>query len=233
MPNTIKAERATIQFGEIQINVYMLPDSSYRFSGRNITDAVKEHHSSLAREMGVKSLESLPGADLERRKISAGKEGSPFISVSLDDAVDYWTLRALAGNPYAVGILSACTKESLERRADNAFKVKRSEEERDQRLALRMKRIAARLAWTDIIKEDQQARGVYLTEQGRKEFALLTYKVNMALFKVPNFQYNRDNMTIEQQLEIETFEYALRRRYRPETDLEQAVDMCLSFLNAA
>lgn len=58
-------------------------------------------------------------------------------------------------------------------------------------------------------------------------------KLNAVFLGNAEAQYNRDNMTIEQQLETETFEYTLRRRYRPGTDLEQVVDMCLSFLNAA
>lgn len=228
MSNTIKAERATIQLGDISINVYRLPDGSYRFAGRNITDAIKEPANSLLRTMGVKSLKDLPGADLSLLQIKS-TTGESFTAVSLDDAVDYWTLRALAGNPHAVGILSACTKESLEVRADKIFGVQRTDAERNKLLAMRIDRVAARFAWTDVIKRDQEARGVYLTDIGNREYAMLTRMVNRRLFGVPHFEGNRDNMTQDQQLDMTAFERMLKRKFRPGCDLQTLVAECLDF----
>jgi len=130
---TIKAVRAQILLGDIPLNVYQLPDSRYKLAGRNVTDAIDESANSLSRIMGVKSLKDLPHADSERYNISAGKEGSPFIPVSPLDAAAYWMKMAIAGNIKAAAIMMALTVESIERRADEAFGVHRSEGDRNQR----------------------------------------------------------------------------------------------------
>lgn len=229
MSNTIRAERATIQLGDIPIKVYRLPDGSYRLSGRNITEAIKEPANSIIRSMKVGALEALPNAGSERYRISAGKEGSPFTPVALEDAITYWGIRGQSGNARAIAILTACAIEAIERRADNAFGVERSESERNQLLALRVDRISARFAWTDIIKQDQEHRGIYLTDLGDREFASITRLVNRRLFGVPHFECNRDNMTQEQQLDITAFERMLKRKFRPGCDIQSLIYDCLDF----
>ena len=225
----VRAERVTIQLGDIPLNVYQLPDGSYRLSGRNITEAIKEAPNTLSRSMGVKTLEALPGAGSERYKVSAGKDGSPFHPVAVEDAVTYWGIRAQQGNALAVGLLTACAIEAIERRADKALGVKRSEEERNLLLESRTKRIAARFAWTDIIKQDQERRGVYSSKAGNYEFAEFTRMVNQRLFGVSHFKCNRDLMNQDQQMDIIAFERLLKSRYRQGQNLESQIMECLDF----
>ena len=153
MAKTIKAERATILLGDIPIEVYQLPDGSYKLSGRNVTDAVSEANNTLIRYYGVKSLKDLPSADLERYKVNPGKEGSPFEPVSINDATIFWHGMSKKGNTIADQIIQAALIESIERRADAAFGVQRSEEERNQRFKARVDGIATRRTLTDAIKD--------------------------------------------------------------------------------
>jgi len=129
---TIKAVRAQILLGDIPLNVYQLPDSRYKLAGRNVTDAIGQHDSSLREKMGVKSLKDLPGADKSLREVRADT-GETFIPVSPLDAAAYWMKMAIAGNIKAAAIMMALTVESIERRADEAFGVHRSEGDRNQR----------------------------------------------------------------------------------------------------
>jgi hypothetical protein len=108
MANTTKAERVTIQLGEIPLNVYQLPDGSYRLSGRNITEAVGQHANTLQRILDIASLEVLPDAE----RISAGKSGAPFWAVPPRFAVKYWARIAFTkSNTKAYSLLSAIPSE--------------------------------------------------------------------------------------------------------------------------
>ena len=149
---TIKAIRVQIALWEIPLNVYQLIDKSYRLSGRNVTDAINEDLNTLLRFYGVKSLKALPGASLECDKISAGKGGSPFIPVSIDDASRYWLHMAIKGNVTAKAIAEACLSESIERRADHALGIQLSEEYRNARMQARIDSILQRNFWTKCIQ---------------------------------------------------------------------------------
>lgn len=132
--NSNKARRAEIMLGDILLRVYQLPDGRYKLAGRNVTDAVEKHPSSLSELMGVKSLKSLPGADLSLNEIRA-TTGERFIPIAIEDAVTYWGKVAAQGNPLALGILVASAIEAIERRADKVFGITQSEEERNVKFA--------------------------------------------------------------------------------------------------
>jgi hypothetical protein len=213
--NTKKAQRAQITLGDILINVYLMPDGTYKLAGKNVTDAIGVQHKSLVESMGVRSLKALPNADLSLGDKSGSvksETGESFIPVSLEDAITYWVKMAEKSNAHAIAILAACAIEALERRADSAFGKLRTEDERNQRLLLRKQRILARREWTDVVKDFQVAKGYYGTKQGSEEFKRLTVLVNLKLFGQPHFCCDRDMMTLEQQRVIESFETFLCRR---------------------
>ena len=143
-----KAIRVGISLGEIPLDVYQMPSLIYKMSGRNVTDAIDEPNNSLIRIHGVKSLKALPHADSSLIQVKA-VTGETFIPVSIEDAAFYWAEMAQRGNNKAKAILIACTVESIERRADHALGIMRSEDERNERSKLRMSRVLARYSWTD------------------------------------------------------------------------------------
>lgn len=100
--NTKKAQRAQITLGDIPINVYLMPDGTYKLAGRNVTDAVQASASSLSNAMGVKSIKALPG--WERVHSTSGETAT---TVALKYALNYWHLMALQGNVTAQNLLTA------------------------------------------------------------------------------------------------------------------------------
>ena len=152
MTKTIKASRAVIELGSIPLNVYLMPDGTYRLAGRNVTDAVDEVNTSLMRSFGVKSLKSLPGADPDLMQVKT-ETGESFIPVAIEDAAVYWGRCYEKKNAKAAAILVACAIESIERRADKAFGKTRSEEEYNERFKNRVNGILTRRSLCDAIKE--------------------------------------------------------------------------------
>lgn len=217
-----KAKRVSIEIGTIKVFVYRTTENEYYLAGRNVTDAVKEDNKTLPRFYGVKSLNDLPHAPLSLRQIKA-ESGETIIPIAIQDAIDYWIGMIANGNAIAKALVSACAYETIERRADRAFGVTVSEEERDERIRARMQRVLSRVQWTDIIKQDQESRGVYQTEYGNREFADLTRLVNRRLFNVAHFNCDRDLMTPQQQIVITSFEELLKRRYKKGVHIQDQV----------
>ncbi len=229
MSDCIKAVPGEVFIGDIPLKVYQYPDGKYRLAGTSVTDAIKEPRNSLLRSFRVKSLKDLPGAESGLLPVTSEAGGKAIIPVSISDALQYWMTKAVNGNQTAAAIVLACAEETIERRADKAFGIVRTEQERDELLGIRVNRIRARLGWTDIIKRDQEGRGVYLTDIGRREFADITRMINWRLFGVYHFECDRDNMTIDQQLDITAFERMLRRKYKDGDDLHDVMRECLDF----
>ena len=148
----IKAQRGVLAIGDIEINVYLLPNGSYRLAGRNVTDAVGMRHGSLAEIMGVKSLKALPHADASLTGVKADT-GESFVPVAIEDAVAYWAAMSNKGNRGASVLLQALAIESIERRADALFGKVRDEAERDARLKARLQGKVSRTELEDAIAE--------------------------------------------------------------------------------
>jgi hypothetical protein len=236
---TLKAEAATIQIGEQSIDCYQMPDGSYRFSMRQVSElvgyasnwlskatnrAVASEYQKQAKPLSSKKSVPIPGQQLTvdilqnkgfkgvtvEAKIERSKNAySTAKTISLEDTTIVITHAAFTDHKSeALGLAEALLMESLERRADAAFGVKRTEEERNQRLALRIKRVETRRNWTDVIKDHLEKQGL----TGDKWMYInLTVKVNRKLFGVDNFSSNRDIMTQAQQIRIMGFEDLLCR----------------------
>lgn len=199
MAKPIKAVRGTIEIGSVTLNVYQLPDGSYKLAGRNVTDAVDEPNNSLIRCYGVKSLKYLPGADLSLIQIKA-ESGESFLPVSIPDAFAYWVEMLKKGNAKAQSLVIACGIETIERRADRAFGVKVAEEEYDRKLAERMKGLTVRRELTDVI-EDYKKRHPELSDNDKHwMYPNVSDLVNLAVFGrkakqlVEDFGASRDKL---------------------------------------
>lgn len=200
-----KAIRVSINIGDSSLDVYQLPNGDYDLAGKQITDVIDEPNNSLYRFYGVKTLKALPHKGLGSIQPVKTNEGGSFIPVSIDVATKYWMAMAVKGNVKAQALLEACLAESIERRADHALGIQVSEQERNERMELRMKRVKTRYNWTDSLKARYEAlNGV---APSKKHYQDWTVKANLALFKQPHFCCDRDTMTVEQQRIIEGFEY--------------------------
>lgn len=146
---TTKATRATILLGDQEIEGYQMPDGSYKVSTQTLKDTLD---SLIGNSTGKKYLKPL--LEASKSMVQARIEGySRLICLyGLDTFSEVVAVYAKLGNPKAIAILIACVAESLERRFDNAFGVKRTEEERNQRLQSRRDGIVSRHFWTDTIE---------------------------------------------------------------------------------
>lgn len=228
MASTIKARRIQFSIGDIQMNGYLLPDGRKKLAGKNVTDAIDEHDSTLPRLWGVKSLKALPHADSSLPQIKADT-GETFVPVDVEDAIDYWSAMGERGNRKASALMKALAHESVERRIDRALGIHVEESERDRQLLDRLSRLQARKDWTDRIKEYQEREGYYMTLKGKSEFKTLTERVNKQLFGRTHFHCNRDTMTPQQQRLIENFEITLSRQVskHPSLSITEVVDKAL------
>ena len=151
MPESLKATRAPIPIGSIQVDGFMLPDGSYRMSRTQTAECVGlgvQNASDFLRSKAIKTLlgEGYTPQKSERKEIEIepepGKRGaSRFLPMSLDVVVAYWHWQSHRGNKKALALCMALATESLERRFDDAFGVTRTEQERDDLLSQRLQQL--------------------------------------------------------------------------------------------
>lgn len=158
---TIKAVRAQIKLGSIDLDVFQLPDGSYVYSqtqafisvaddGYDTKQAAKRY---IEKTTSKQAQTLIPQGFSNIAKVKIEGENQTFNAISQADVTNFWLLFAFDGNVKAMCLLAACGAEALERRADAAFGVKRSEEERNARLEARANGKFARRNLTDCIKD--------------------------------------------------------------------------------
>ena len=108
------------------------------------------------------------------------------------------------GNPVADAFLRALIIEGIERRFDKAFGKFVEEQERNNRIRLRMERILARTEWTDTLMN--RSLKLYGVKPKAQDYQRWTVYVNKMLFDQPHFQCDRDTMSEEEQKIIKAFE---------------------------
>lgn len=221
----IKAIRTTIKLGDIDLDVFQLPDGQYRFSATQIVELLNLGKGSRVQQiLGSKALqtytEQVFGVQkkLVLPKISSDNAGNitalPIEAFGL--VVNYV---AISGNAnynieLAQAIQQACVVEALERRADTAFGVQRTEQERNEKLEQRMQSKCIRRKYTDVFKERliEQIGEERYKEIAPSFFKNTTIQVNQHLFGQPHFNCDRDNMTETQLHDIQDFEGLIARR---------------------
>ena len=106
MTKPIKAVRAQITLCDIPIGAYQLPDGTYKFSGRNVTDAVNEHPMALSRFLGVTSLSEL----YKQWDSIKAETGETFFPIPEDIISKFWYARGKAGNQKAEKLFFALNR---------------------------------------------------------------------------------------------------------------------------
>ncbi|MEM1425014.1 MAG: hypothetical protein AAGF75_00455 [Cyanobacteria bacterium P01_H01_bin.130] len=128
-----KAKRATIQLGDRELEVFQLPDGSYWLSQTQVAESVGKPEFSFRRFSDSKWLKALPGMGSDSGHFEQiqreGESGAPIRGVPVVVASAYWLKEAIAKNKQALALTWACVNETLTRRADLAFGIKRSESE--------------------------------------------------------------------------------------------------------
>jgi hypothetical protein len=160
----IKAVRAVMQLGDMELDVFRLPDGEYGFSSTGIANilGLSSHRrvgqiltsERLKRKTSIAlGLGKNEDFKLSFKKISSDNAGNiNFIPLNLVYLLIQYESH-VNQNPIADSLAGACISESLERRADNAFGVLRTEQERNERFVTRRDSILSRTFWTDVIED--------------------------------------------------------------------------------
>lgn len=178
----IKAERAEIKIGEFELEVYQMPDGKYRFSKTLAAEAIEESPKRVSEFLNGKKVQSLMPQGLDVSEIPAKEINSTVTAKtwSLEYVAFYWQMKSKT-NAKAEALSVACIAESLERRADAAFNIKRTEEQRNIRFQTRMEGILSRNFWTDTV--DAYLNKVdYPRGERWKVYATISDLVNLRLF---------------------------------------------------
>lgn len=135
----VTAVKATIKLGSIPVDVYQMPDGSYKLYVESITSAIGKPNNDLRSFLSGKSPQALPYKNKNLLKgLEVEEYGGYIKSVPIELATAYWLYHTIRGNLIAQAIVQAALVESIERRADTAFKFKRTEEEYNQKFGERL-----------------------------------------------------------------------------------------------
>lgn len=158
MTNPIKAVRATITLGDIELDVLQFPDGSYHLC----MNQLKENLSIQASDKtGKKYVQPLLEANPNRLTLAKVADTKTSLkAISIDFATELIGIYARLGNQKCMAVAIACLTEALERRADNAFGVIKTEEERNNWFTMRMQQSKIfRRSLTDAMKDREDATG--------------------------------------------------------------------------
>ena len=161
-----KAERVVIQHGSEQLEVFRIEEKhqaeygEYRLSQSQVLERIDENTNWLTRLPSkspnvLKELteEGFTGLPLSVEFVEAGNRGKKKAkTISVEDAGFVWGYFATKSNKKALKMLIASNSESIERRADKAFGILRTEQERNERFQAREEGKKVRLDMTDAIQ---------------------------------------------------------------------------------
>ncbi len=189
MSESIKATRASVAIGNLDIEAFMLPDGSYRMSQTQASEAVglsRQNVSDFLRSNAIKTLlgEGYTSPISESEQIEIESQGdkrgqSRFISVPLEIVGAYWLWQSFRGNKKALPLCIALITESLERRFDDAFGVVHTDQERNDLLSQRTQKLESDLtklgegfALDDDIRRERDYLQLVLQQNGIDPYQL-------------------------------------------------------------
>jgi hypothetical protein len=245
---TIKAVQAKIKLGDIELDVFQFPDGSYGYTYEWLGTVIGRDKSILSDKKSPFHLyrlnESLSKETLTNQRIFV--EG--ISKAKLNYLTEPQLMVVLGSLAYmvpdkVVPLLVACGIEVLERRADRAFGVIRDEEERDNRMAARVKGKVARRSLTDVIKDymdshelsDSYKRFIFSNCSDHLNKIILGAKAKQAreFYQIPESSLLRNHIPVAALRELElTEEMAARlieeRDMEPLEAVKQACVVCFT-----
>lgn len=138
---TVKAVRALIHVGDTSIECFRLPTGHYEYGIEALAQIAGKDKKILSDKKSPYLLKALLGGDKTSQSVKV--EGIGYTYKTITQVQLGVALAALArmGHTEALAILTASFEESLERRADAAFAVERTEEERNTAFTSRVEMV--------------------------------------------------------------------------------------------
>ena len=182
-----KAKRATVAIGLLSVDGFQMPDGSYRMSITGIAEAIgtsQQNATNFLRSNALKALQASGYTPQTSEQIEVESEGQArgqtrITAVPLDITFAFWLYQCSRGNRQAYSLVAALGLETLERRFDAAFDVKRSESDRDALLVQRLQQTEADLsalgeayAEPDLLREENDRLRQQLRDAGLEPWQL-------------------------------------------------------------
>lgn len=114
--NTVKATRATITLGDIELNVFQLPCGKYQISQSQACDVVGKPAKRMVQLSHSEAGQTLLALGFEKGLKTSAEGSKPVTLVNIEVAFQFWVLELAIGNKDALGLVLACGIESIERR---------------------------------------------------------------------------------------------------------------------
>ncbi|MGI0487013.1 hypothetical protein ACN4EK_16350 [Pantanalinema rosaneae CENA516] len=201
-PKIVAGEEQNISLQEIDVllSVFQVPSGEYRLSKSQILEVIDEPKNWLSRLRSatpeifkVLKAKGFTGHTLKVRILHS--HGSSLTdTLSIPDARRVWGHFARKGNNIALDILEACSVETIEHRANKVFSIKRTEEDYNQRLAIRTSlRKEKYQAFTSAIAAWERKLGIYNTTVGKQWFRRAHDQINLRLQDLRSRQIKRVN----------------------------------------
>ena len=219
--NTVKAVRATITLGDVELNVFQLPCGKYQISQSQACDIVSKPAKRMVQLSRSEAGQSLLALGFEKGLKTSVEGSKPVTLVSIEVAFQFWVLELAIGNTEALALVLACGIESIERRADAAFRVVRTEQERNERFAIRRDGIVSRNFWTDCIDAYMATHDVS-DNYKRWIYVQVSDMVNKAILGVPAKAF-RESLGLPES--VSTRDYLTSSQLRHIRGVEEAAAM--------
>jgi len=185
----VKAKRRTIHLGDKPLEVFQLASGEYRLSQTQVAEAIEKPESSFREFLESKAPEALPYKGFDSGKMPVEDSNRPINPTPIDLAIAYWTKEARIQNQIAVSLLSACAKETIERRADKAFGIQRTEVEYNFRFKTAFEKLADAFPESSLatLGDDDRTESMILAEQDvlqkiKKKFPKEIFKLSKKAF---------------------------------------------------
>jgi len=138
-----KAKRQTIALGDLELDVFQLPDGTYVMSRTQVAETVGKGLQNVSDFLVSKRFKSLPGIaytgqkndEVEVDSSNQTRGGTRISPIPLGLAAIYWYFQAKRGNKPAETLTIHGLYDSLLRRADEAFGVVRTMKEYNRELS--------------------------------------------------------------------------------------------------
>lgn len=154
----VKAVRATIKLGDIDLDCYQMPDGSYWFSQNQLEISLDIRTRNQTGKTHLKPL--LEASPSHRNQIKIVGNNATAKVLHIDLVTQAIGIYAGLGNQKCMAIAIACMAEALERRADSVFGKIRTEQERNERLKARVQhKTQFHPLYTQWLKQDGISEG--------------------------------------------------------------------------
>jgi hypothetical protein len=160
-----KAKVTNIVLAHIPVRVFLLPDFTYGYTYDWLSSLIKKDKTVLSDKKSVfyiyKLIKSLPDKDLTNQKVAVeGISNSKFTYLTSTQVIEALKSLVMLKVDGVLDLLTACALETLDRRADKAFGIQRSEEEYNERTLARKEGKESRLTFTNAIKSYIERNGI-------------------------------------------------------------------------